>query len=320
MQHNTIVYVVDPDAAIGEALTTLLDTYGIDVQTFTDAESFLASKPVDGQGSECLLAEIDLPGANAFSLVRQLRADGYRFPVILLTNSPRHEIEAQARKFGATEVLEKPLINAFLVERLSELLPNETKLPPDGTKRLVLSDGTVVTFRAMRPKDSEIEQRFVRDLSESSKHMRFFSSIKELRSELLDQFTHPDYPNAYAVIATIRSGAREQLIGVARYAPTASPGISEFAVVVADEWQGFGVARQLLHGLTTAAAIAGIETLEGLVLKENHRMLELAVHLGFKVRNVDNDNSVVRVTKELWVPQLADVENGNEGGQLGEPS
>lgn len=319
MQQDNIVYIVDPDKAIGEAVTALLATYGIPVQTFPSAEGFLDACPAEGRGRACLLVESDLPGLSGLALLQRLRAQGFSLPVIVLTNTASREVRRQAQQLGATDVIEKSLANEFLVTRLSELLPGTSHLPGAAAGGVALHDGKTVTFRVMHPEDAAIEQAFVRELSARSKHMRFFSSIEELSPSMLEQFTHPTYPKSYALIATVSEAEREQEIAVARYEPTGADGVAEFAVVVADEWQRFGIASQLLHGLTAIAAVAGIKRLEALVLRENFRMLKFVRELGFTTSPSEDDPTVVLVSKELRDLGRQADSPAIPGGNRGEP-
>ena len=116
---------------------------------------------------------------------------------------------------------------------------------------------------------------------------------------MLERFTHPDYPESYALIATIMDSDRERQIGVARYCLMESDSAVDFAVAVADEWQGRGLATRLLSGLTIAAAVAGINRMEGLILSENEAMLRLAKKLGFSLSRCPDDASVIRIVKVL---------------------
>jgi FixJ family two-component response regulator len=299
LSNSHIVYVIDPDAAIGEALSLLLETYGIAVRTFTNAESFLGAQKNSASTEGCLLVEADLPGLSSLSLAREVSKQDPSPPIIILTDSANPEFRLQALSVGVTEVLEKPLMSGFLLERLSALMPGATDLPDPSLSKIRLATGTHVTFRVMRPEDADIEQAFVRGLSVRSKHMRFFSVINELLPEMLERFTHHEYPISYALIATVMDDEQERQIGVARYLPTESEGVAEFAVVVADEWQGHGIATQLLQGLTTAAAVAGVNRLEGMVLRENDAMLKLARGMGFKTSRCVEDFTVLHVEKTL---------------------
>ncbi len=313
MPHTNIVHVVDPDDAIGEALTALLGTYDIAVRCFRDAEEYLTKDIEFARRPGCLLVEADLPGRSGLSLLRQLREQNADFPVIVLSSDAKTDLRRQALRLGATEVVEKPLMNDFLLKRLPQLLPIEFVRPDVAADSVKLGNGTHVTIRAMRPEDAEIEQAFVRGLSLRSRYLRFFYGLKQLTAKMLEEFTHTHYPDTFALIATVAEDNRETQIGVARYAPTAEDGVAEFAVVIADEWQGQGVATLLLRGITTAAAIAGIRRLEGVVLKENIAMLNLAIQLGFRRSRHQEGGSVVRVVKDLRGPDGAALQNCEQG-------
>ncbi len=180
-------------------------------------------------------------------------------------------------------------------------MAGRNKLP---TKKILftLQNGTGVTIRGIEPGDAKIEQAFVRGLSARSKYLRFFSVIKELSPYMLEQFTHLCYPRNWALIATISDAGEDKEIGVARYAGTAAES-AEFAVVVADDWQGFGIATRLLRELIVVAEGAGIQRLEGVVLRENPAMLELAKELGFTTERHPDDATVVRIIRDLAIPE-----------------
>lgn len=171
--------------------------------------------------------------------------------------------------------------------------------PPTIKHVFVASNGTQVTIRSMQPGDRELEQAFVHNLSPSSKRFRFFTAIADLSPKMLDRFTQGDYPRELALIASIESDTGELQIGVARYAPGSSADYAEFAVVVADEWHGRGVGGKLLHYLFAAAREAGISQIEGIVLRTNTEMLQLAKGLGFEVTRYPGDAKLLLVRKNL---------------------
>ena len=301
MYCDNIVYVVDPDAVLGELLSTLLGIHNTQVNAYADAETFQQVCYAVDMGQSCLLVEASLPGLSGLALLRWLRAQGLSLPVIVLTNRASYDLRQQALSYGATEVMEKQLVSAFLVARLAQL-SSGTERFRRATNCAGVHDGKRVMFRVMRPEDAEIVQEFVRELSIRSKYLRFFSSIKELAPRMLEELTHPHYPDSYAMIATIFYAGRERQIAVAHYAPNGTDGSAEFSVMVADEWQRLGIASQLMHGLTTAAAVAGIKRFEGLVLRENNGMLKLMQKLGFITSRCEDDLTVVSVSKDLQCP------------------
>lgn len=170
---------------------------------------------------------------------------------------------------------------------------------PDDHFSWALDDGTDVTIRPIRPEDAAIEQTFVQSLSTQSKYLRFFRPLKQLSPADLMRFTHNEYPDSMALIATIVEDGSEREIGVARYARAGRDGRIEFAVVVADEWQGKGVATELLRRLFGIASGAGFEAIEGLVLAENRQMLQLARQLGFSVHNDEGDQGLRHLHRTL---------------------
>ena len=148
-----------------------------------------------------------------------------------------------------------------------------------------LSDGTNIIIRPIRPEDAEIEQAFVRSLSSESRYFRFMNSITELSLEMLVRFTQIDYHNEMALIAVCPNDNGEEEIGVARYMTNADKKTCEFALVVSDQWKGKGIARLLMRNLIEVARDRGLELMEGQVLSNNFRMLDLMTRLNFRISN-----------------------------------
>lgn len=138
-----------------------------------------------------------------------------------------------------------------------------------------------VTVRTMHPEDREIEDEFVRTLSDRSRYYRFHGAMRQLTPYMLERFTHPEYPAEMALIATVALAGTEKQIGVVRYARTDDSDRAEVAIAVADEWQGKGLGTRMMLALRDIAREAGIHQLEVNILRENKRMLGLARHLGY---------------------------------------
>mgnify|MGYP001824822288 CR=1 FL=1 len=160
-----------------------------------------------------------------------------------------------------------------------------------------LSDGTDIVIRPIRPEDAEIEQAFIRGLSSETRYFRFMSSISELSLEMLVRFTQIDYHNEMALIAVwTNPEGGEQEIGVARYMTNIDKRSCEFAIVIADEWQGKGIASLLMRNLIEVARDRGLEIMEGRVLSNNARMLDLMARLNFRISN-DPDESGIKLVQ-----------------------
>ena len=159
-----------------------------------------------------------------------------------------------------------------------------------------LNDGTDIIIRPIRPEDAEIEQEFIRGLSAESKYFRFMNSIHELSLEMLVRFTQIDYHNEMALVAIKPGSDGEEEIGVARYLTNPDKTSCEYAIVVSDKWQGKGIARLLMQKLIDIARNRGLEVMEGQVLTNNFRMLDLMRSLNFQISN-DPDDHGIKVTK-----------------------
>ncbi len=149
--------------------------------------------------------------------------------------------------------------------------------PVELEQEMRLRDGRVVRVRPIRPEDAARELRFFNRLSDKSRFQRFMQYVRELSPRMLARFTQLDYDRELALVALWEG----EFVAVGRYAPNADGMTAEFALAVADDWQGKGLGHKLLEKLCDAARAAGYRALYGQILDANRDMLALARHLGF---------------------------------------
>jgi acetyltransferase len=172
--------------------------------------------------------------------------------------------------------------------------------PPGLEYNLLTRDGVRLIVRPIRPEDATIEQRFVEGLSTQSKYFRFMYGMAHLPPAMLARFTQIDYDREMALVAVQDDGGPEaSLKAVARYVGNPGSESCEFALVVADDMQRQSIGRQLLERLIELARHRGFREMEGEVLVQNRRMLELCRSLGFRVRRSLEDSEVMAVTLGL---------------------
>lgn len=159
--------------------------------------------------------------------------------------------------------------------------------------------GQRVTIRPIEPADRQREADFVRQLSAESRYYRFHSSLRELTPALLQRFTECHYPDDLALVAIIDTAGEQEQIGVARYIRDPDSDRAEVAVVVADAWQGQGIATRLLLDLRDLARRGGVRQLYASVLKENGRMLDLCRRLGFILEPGSTEQHASRLGKQI---------------------
>lgn len=165
--------------------------------------------------------------------------------------------------------------------------------------QMQLPDGTRIVLRPIRPEDSEIEAAFVRNLSPESKYLRFMQRLQELTADMLVRFTQIDYDRELALVAVTKEGDREIEIAVARYGMNPDGESCEFAIVVAERWQGKGIGTRLMTLLMEAAKARGFRVIEGDVLRANAAMLALIKGLGFSIEPMVDDGTLYHVVRTL---------------------
>ena len=172
----------------------------------------------------------------------------------------------------------------------------DRKPPAEIVENWALLDGSAATLRPIRTSDMELERAFVRNLSPQSKFKRFMGELKELSPAQLHAFTHPDRERESVYVVIRSTAAGEEEIAVARYIVEPEGRSCEFAITIADAWQGKGVAGRLMRALIRDAKARGLERMYGFVLGANNRMLDFVRKLGFRIE-FDPDDPAVRIAR-----------------------
>ena len=156
-----------------------------------------------------------------------------------------------------------------------------------------------ITVRPIRPEDIDLEMEFARKLSKETRYNRFLGGGVRLTPEMLEKFTRIDFSRDMALMATATLEGAEAAIGVARYVRLAEGATCEFAITIADAWQGRGIGRKLLAMLVDCARGHGMRWVVGDVLATNSPMLRLARSQGFRSERHPEGAELRRVVLEL---------------------
>jgi len=120
---DSIVFVVDDDSSIQEAIKTLVSLAGLRVETFGTAQEFLRSKRPDVPG--CLVLDVELPGLSGLDLQRELAAHGIKLPIIFITGYGDIPMSVRAIKAGAQDFLTKPFRDRDLLDAIQQALERD---------------------------------------------------------------------------------------------------------------------------------------------------------------------------------------------------
>ena len=146
----------------------------------------------------------------------------------------------------------------------------------------MLNNGKEVTLRSIRPEDERMEEALFYRLSKETIYRRFFSYYAKPNHRVLSRLTNIDYDREIAIVAELSEKGVKKLIGVVRMIIDVMSNQAEYAIVVADEWQGQGLGYQLTEYILEIAKKRGIATVVGEVLAENSPMIKLLDEFGFK--------------------------------------
>ena len=168
--------------------------------------------------------------------------------------------------------------------------------------RVTLRDGRSVTVRELRPDDAAAVRSAAEQLSEESRYRRFMRAVKVTPAGI-DRVVRPLADRERALVAVAGEETGGTIVGGARYVRGADDETCEFAVMVADAWQGAGLASSLMRALIRDASTRGLKRMEGYVLAANRPMLDLAGRLGFQAGASDEGSSVKLVRLDLHDPR-----------------
>jgi len=171
-------------------------------------------------------------------------------------------------------------------------VPNQASGSARAEVDITLRDGRSVHVRALRSADeAEILQAFER-MSDAARYMRFMRVVREPDPQRL-RAVLTSFPEAgIGIVATVPAADGIDIVGSAIAVFTTERTSCEFAVTVASEFGGTGLATRLMTTLIDEARRRGRKEMEGFVLTQNQSMLRLARRLGFRIESEPGDPTV----------------------------
>ncbi len=149
------VFVVDDDAAARDAMQELMQSVGLDVQTFASANEFL--EVYDSQWRGCVLLDVRMPGMSGLQLQEEMRRRGSHLPLIFVSAHGDIPMAVETLKKGAADFVEKPFGGQTLLDKVHEALCLE--------ERNFLRHTQVEEVRSrlalLTPKERQVLQRLV---------------------------------------------------------------------------------------------------------------------------------------------------------------
>ena len=148
--NDAIVFVIDDDESIREALKSLIRSVGLRVDTFASARDFLESSRPDLPS--CLILDVRMPGLSGLDLQRDLAETNIHIPIIFITGHGDIPMSVRAMKAGAVEFLTKPFRDQDLLDAIQQALER------DRLKRSQQADNAelVNRYHSLTPRETEV--------------------------------------------------------------------------------------------------------------------------------------------------------------------
>lgn len=144
-EQQPVVFVIDDDRSVREALESLLRSVGLKVQVFATTQDFLQSARPDAPG--CLVLDVRLPGLSGLDFQRELAKTDGALPIIFITGHGDIPMTVRAIKAGAIEFLTKPFRDQELLDAVQLGIERDRARRGDAAAISVLKDrlGTLTT-------------------------------------------------------------------------------------------------------------------------------------------------------------------------------
>jgi len=144
------VFVVDDDRAVRDSLALLVQSVGLEVETFAGAREFLDAYRPDRPG--CLITDIRMPGMSGLDLQERLTEDGYHIPVIVLTGFGDVPAAVRALKGGAVDFVEKPFNPQALLDLVQQAIARDTELREQAAREADVAERVAL----LTPREQEV--------------------------------------------------------------------------------------------------------------------------------------------------------------------
>src|SRR5213080_2563706 len=158
MINRAVVFVVDDDSSVRDALRRLLTSVGLTVEVFSSARDFLTAPRRDVPG--CLVLDVRLPGLSGLDLQQELAATQAPLPIIFLTGHGDIPMSVRAMKAGAVEFLTKPFREQDLLDAIRNAIERDRTIRAERRERTELRGRYV----SLTPRERDVLARIVAGL------------------------------------------------------------------------------------------------------------------------------------------------------------
>jgi hypothetical protein len=157
---------------------------------------------------------------------------------------------------------------------------------------LTLKNGEKVFLRPILKTDEKLIVDLFSRLHPDDIYLRFLRPLNALPDELLFQLIHIDYNKSFALVAVTLENGKNSIIAVARYGYDPMENITDFAVIVRDDWQHDGLGKSLLLKIFAIGKQHGISCFVSIIDSTNYIIKQILRKIGYRVKYSYRNGSI----------------------------
>lgn len=205
---NALVHVVDDDLSMREAVSSLLRSFGLRVETYALATDFLNHYVRSRDEPECLVLDVRMPGLSGLELQRQLQPLQHQLPIVFITAHGDIPMTVRAMKAGAMEFLPKPFRDQDLLDAIEASLERSRAALRERETIQVLKD----RYGSLTPREREVLTLLAQGLRNKQTADRMGISevtVKVHRHNLMEKMQAGSVPMLISMLEQLRPAIAE---------------------------------------------------------------------------------------------------------------
>lgn len=152
------MFIVDDDVSMREALSRLIRSVGLHVETFSSAREFLRQK--EPEVPACLVLDVRLPGLSGMELQREMASANCRIPIIFITGHGDIPMSVRAMKAGAVDFITKPFHDQDLLDAIQNAIQRDS----EALKHRYEASELRSRYETLSPREREVMGLVIRGL------------------------------------------------------------------------------------------------------------------------------------------------------------
>lgn len=200
---EALVHVVDDDLSMREAISSLLRSIGLKVETYASATEFLERHASRLDRPECLVLDVRMPGLSGLELQRQLVQSQHALPIVFITAHGDIPMTVRAMKAGAVEFLPKPFRDQDLLDAIETSLAMSSSVLHEHEATRALK----ARYDALTPREREVLSLLVRGLrnKQTASEMGISEvTVKVHRHNIMDKMQASSVPMLIGMLEQLK--------------------------------------------------------------------------------------------------------------------